>query len=53
MRFVPIKSLEQQDIQMVHRVRERLVKNRTALSNQIRGLLAEYGLVIPKGINHS
>lgn len=53
MRFVPIKSLEQQDIQMVYRVRERLVKNRTALSNQIRGLLAEYGLVIPKGINHS
>lgn len=52
MRFVPIKSLEQQDIQMVYRVRERLVKNRTALSNQIRGLLAEYGLVIPKGINH-
>ncbi|WP_435275279.1 IS110 family transposase [Psychrobium sp. nBUS_13] len=52
MRFVPLKSLEQQDIQMVHRVRERLMKNRTALSNQIRGLLAEYGLVIPKGVHH-
>jgi len=52
MRFMPLKSLEQQDIQMLHRIRERLVKNRTALSNQIRGLLAEYGLVMPKGINH-
>jgi len=52
MRFVPLKTLEQQDIQMLHRIRERLVKNRTALSNQIRGLLAEYGLVMPKGINH-
>ena len=52
MRFVPLKSLEQQDIQMVHRVRERLVHNRTALSNQIRGLLAEYGLVTPKGLAH-
>jgi len=51
MRFVPLKSLAQQDIQMVHRIRERLVKNRTALSNQMRGLLAEYGLVIPKGVN--
>lgn len=52
MRFVPLKSLEQQDIQMLHRIRERLIKNRTALSNQIRGLLAEYGLVMPKGVNH-
>lgn len=52
MRFVPLKSLEQQDIQMLHRIRERLIKNRTALSNQIRGLLAEYGLVIPKGVNY-
>lgn len=52
MRFVPLKSLEQQDIQMLHRIREWLIKNRTALRNQIRGLLAEYGLVMPKGINH-
>ena len=52
MRFVPLKSLEQQDIQMLHRIRERLIKNRTVLSNQIRGLLVEYGLVMPKGINH-
>ncbi|MFT5756269.1 MAG: transposase [Alteromonadaceae bacterium] len=52
MRFVPLKSLKQQDIQMLHRIKQRLTKNRTALSNQIRGLLAEYGLVMPKGINH-
>lgn len=41
MRFVPIKSAAQQDIQAVHRVRERGVAARTALVNQIRGLLAE------------
>jgi len=42
MRFVSIKTLEQQDIQSVHRVRSRVIKERTALVNQIRGLLAEY-----------
>jgi transposase len=47
---VPIKSLEQQDIQALHRVRERLIKNRTALVNQARGLLMEYGIVLPQGI---
>jgi transposase len=52
MKFVPIKSVEQQDIQMLHRVRELLVKQRTALANQMRGLLAEYGVIIPKGIRH-
>lgn len=46
MRFVEIKSIEQQDMQAVHRVRERLIKARTALSNEIRGLLAEYGVII-------
>lgn len=50
MRFVPIKSIEQQDVQNLHRQRERLKKERTALSNQARGLLAEYGIVIHKGI---
>ncbi len=50
MRFVPIKTIEQQDIQSLHRIRERLVKTRTALANEIRGLLVEYGIVIPKGI---
>jgi transposase len=47
---VPIKTVEQQDIQALHRVRERLIKNRTALVNQVRGLLLEYGIVIPQGI---
>ncbi len=51
MRFVPIKSLEQQDVLSIHRVRERLVKNRTALANEIRGLLHEFGVTIPRGVN--
>jgi len=50
MRFVPIKSLEQQDRQNFHRQRERIKKERTALVNQVRGLLAEYGLIINKGV---
>ena len=50
MRFVPIKNIEQQDIQNIHRQRERIKKERTALVNQIRGLLAEYGVVINKGV---
>lgn len=49
MRFVPIKQVEQQDIQSLHRVRSRLMKNRTALINEIRGLNLEYGLPIPQG----
>jgi len=48
--FVPIKSIEQQAILSVHRVRQGIVKARTAQANQIRGLLGEFGLVIPKGI---
>jgi transposase len=52
MRFVPIKSIEQQSILSVHRVRRGFVKARTAQANQIRGLLGEFGLVIPKGICH-
>jgi transposase len=50
MRFVPIKSIEQQAILSVHRVRQGFVKARTAQANQIRGLLGEFGLVIPKGL---
>ena len=50
MRFVPIKSLEQQSVLSLHRVRQGFVKARTAQANQIRGLLGEFGLVIPKGI---
>ena len=49
-RFVSIKSVEQQDLQALHRIRERQIKARTALVNQIRGLLAEYGIVIPQGV---
>lgn len=49
MRFVPIKSIDQQDVQILHRIRERLVKQRTALTNQTRGMLAEYGIVMAKG----
>ena len=48
MRFVTVKSAEQQDIQAVHRIRVGLVEQRTAKANQIRGLAAEYGLVAPK-----
>jgi transposase len=50
MRFVPAKSVEQQDIQSLHRVRSRLVGCRTQLVNQVRGLLMEYGIVIPQHI---
>jgi transposase len=52
MRFVSIKSAEQQDIQSLHRYRQRVVEQRTALANQIRGLLTEYGIVIPQGIGY-
>src|SRR5688572_1734406 len=50
MRFVPIKQLEHQDIQALHRVRARLIKAKTALVNEIRGLLSEHGIVLPQGI---
>lgn len=52
MRFVAVKSVAQQDMQAVHRVRQQLVKMRTALVNQVRGLLAEYGIVIAQGVAH-
>lgn len=51
MRFVPPKSSEQLEIQAVHRVRQRLVSDRTRLVNQIRGLLAEHGVVIGRDIS--
>jgi transposase len=50
MRFVPIKSASQQAILAVHRARQAMVKARTAQANQIRGLLGEFGIVIPIGI---
>ena len=52
MRFVPIKTEEQLDLQAVHRVRERWVTRRTAVVNQVRGLLLERGLTLPKGRSH-
>ena len=48
MRFVAVKSVEQQDIQAAHRIRSELVGQRTAKANQIRGLVSEYGLVAPQ-----
>ena len=49
-RFVAVKSVAPQDVQAVHRVRQQLVKARTAPVNQVRGLLAEYGIVISQGV---
>ena len=50
MRFVATKTEEQQSVLMVHRARSLVVANRTAQMNQIRGLLGEFGLVVPKGV---
>jgi transposase len=50
MHFVPVKTLEQQGILTIHRIREGHVRARTAQANQIRGLLAEFGLDLPRGI---
>ena len=49
LRTVPVKTIDQRDLQMVHRVRERLSRQRTALINETRGLLHECGIVCPKG----
>jgi len=46
---VPVKSIVQQDIQALHRLRERHIGQRTGLINQTRGLLSEYGIVVPRG----
>ena len=50
MRFVPIKDVAQHDIQALHRVRERLIGARTALINEVHGLMLEYGIVLPTGV---
>lgn len=52
MRFVAIKPVEQQAILAVHRARQGMIKARTAQANQIRGLLGEFGLLIPQGLSH-
>lgn len=48
MRFVPPKSLEQQDLQAAHRIRQGLISERTAVVNRLRGLLSEYGMVLAR-----
>jgi transposase len=50
MRFVAVKSVAQQDVQALHRLRQARVGERTALCNQVRGLLAEYGVVLAQGV---
>ena len=50
MRFVPIKSAEQQAILIVHRCRRAAVTHHTRLANPLRGLLAEFGIIVPNGV---
>ena len=52
MRFVPIKNVEQQAVLALHRARQGFVKALTAQANQIRGLLGEFGLIVPQGIGY-
>ena len=53
MRFVPKKTIEQQDIQALHRARQRMVNHRTAVVSQIRGLLLDRGIAFPKSITRA
>jgi len=50
LRFVPIKTQRQQEIISAHRIRRRLVKNKTQITNQAHGLLADFGIIFPMGI---
>jgi transposase len=52
MRFVPVKSAEQQGVLMLHKTRDLLIKQRTMIVNALRGHLSEFGLIAPKGIQH-
>ena len=52
MSFVSVKNIEQQSVLAMHRARQGFVKMRTLQSNQIRGLLSEFGLIVPKGLAH-
>lgn len=52
MRFVPIKSPEQQAILLLHRTRDQLIGQRTAQANALRGHMAEFGIIAPQGISH-
>lgn len=49
MHFVPVKEVEQQDVQCLHRVRQGLIRHRVALTNEARGLFAEYGVSLARG----
>jgi transposase len=51
MRFIPVKSKDQQSILLVHRLRQACVAEHTRLVNRLRGFLAEFGIVVPKGAN--
>lgn len=51
MRFVPVKDVDQQAVLIVHRVRKSRVEEQNRVANQLRGLLAEFGIVIPRGLN--
>jgi transposase len=53
MRFVPQRSIEQQDVQMLHRARQRLVNTRTGLSSQIRGFLRDRGIAFARNISQT
>jgi transposase len=50
MRFVSVKTIAQQDLQAIHRIRSEVVRQRTAKINQIKGLLAEYGIVVGRHV---
>ncbi|MGZ4981391.1 MAG: IS110 family transposase, partial [Methylobacter sp.] len=50
-RTVVVKNMEQQEMQMLHRLRQDLIYQRTALTNRIRGFLSELGIVMPQGVN--
>jgi transposase len=52
MRFVPINTLKQQSEAVTHKTREMLMKQRTMTSNSLRGLMAEFGIVVPEGAHH-
>ena len=52
MRFVPLKNPEQQSVLTLHTARQSFVQARSAQANQIRGLLLEFGLIVPQGIRH-
>ncbi len=52
MRFVPKKSVDQQAVLSLHRARQGFIRAGTAQANQLRGLLGEYGIVLPNGVSH-